>query len=166
MSKIKITFIIVNLIALIGYFNWSILAKEKIVDQGKLVLLALAPVDPRSLMQGDYMRLNYVINDLPSAFKVEKRGFCILKKNKEGFEECVRFQKELQPLRAGEIGIRYFSEGNRYFPRIHVGAESYFFEEGTAKIYETAKFGGLRVDEQGNSVLIGLYDQKLKLIKP
>lgn len=166
MSKIKITFIIVNLIALIGYFNWSILAKEKIIDDGKLVLLALAPVDPRSLMQGDYMRLDYVINDLPNGLNVEKRGFCILKKNAKGFEECVRFQKELQPLKAGEIGIRYFSEGSRYFPSVRVGAESYFFEEGTAKRYEAAKFGGMRVDEQGNSVLIGLYNQDLKLISP
>ena len=165
MNKVKNMLIIANLIALIGYFNWSILAKEKIIDQGDLVLLALAPVDPRSLMQGDYMRLSYVINEVPDNLKVAKRGFCILKKNDKGFAERIRFQKELGKLKSDEIAIKYFSESNQYFTRIHVGAESYFFEEGSAKRFENAKYGGLRIDKNGNSVLVGMYDEHLQQIK-
>ncbi|MFX7329222.1 GDYXXLXY domain-containing protein, partial [Acinetobacter baumannii] len=33
--------------------------KEMLLKEGQLVLLPLAPVDPRSLMQGDYMALRY-----------------------------------------------------------------------------------------------------------
>ena len=63
MKKYKWIIIIINLIILLGFFNNSILQKEKLLTDGQLVLLELAPVDPRSLMQGDYMRLNYDISN-------------------------------------------------------------------------------------------------------
>ena len=59
MKKYSRILIIVNLILLLGYFNWSVYKKEQILKDGRLVLLQLVPVDPRSLMQGDYMRLSY-----------------------------------------------------------------------------------------------------------
>ena len=59
MKKYSRILIIANLILLLGYFNWSVYKKEQILKDGRLVLLQLVPVDPRSLMQGDYMRLSY-----------------------------------------------------------------------------------------------------------
>ena len=41
--------------------NWKIAAKERIKTHGEIVLLDLAPVDPRSLMQGDYMALRFAL---------------------------------------------------------------------------------------------------------
>ena len=41
--------------------NRAIWDKEQQLRDGRVVLLALAPVDPRSLMQGDYMRLRYAV---------------------------------------------------------------------------------------------------------
>lgn len=43
--------------------NIDIFNKEKILSEGRLVLLKLAPVDPRSLMQGDYMNLRFEIEN-------------------------------------------------------------------------------------------------------
>ncbi len=40
----------------------SIIEKEKMLDEGKLVLLRLARADSRSLVQGDYVRLRYEIS--------------------------------------------------------------------------------------------------------
>src|SRR5690606_39326084 len=37
--------------------------KQRVLATGQTVLLELAPVDPRSLMQGDYMQLSYAIAD-------------------------------------------------------------------------------------------------------
>ena len=68
MKKYSRILIIANLLLLLGYFNWSVFKKEQTLKDGQLVLLHLAPVDPRSLMQGDYMRLNYEINSSPSDF--------------------------------------------------------------------------------------------------
>ena len=49
MKKYSRILIIVNLILLLGYFNWSVYKKEQILKDGRLVLLQLVPVDPRSL---------------------------------------------------------------------------------------------------------------------
>jgi uncharacterized membrane-anchored protein len=43
--------------------NGLIWQKEKVLRDGKVMLLRLAPRDPRSLMQGDYMVLNYEAAD-------------------------------------------------------------------------------------------------------
>lgn len=50
---------LVALIAVLGIVNASIIDKEKHLAEGQVVYLELAPVDPRSLMQGDYMALNF-----------------------------------------------------------------------------------------------------------
>ncbi len=160
-NNIKYILIIINLLLLLGYFNWSVMAKEQVLKEGKFVLLELAPVDPRSLMQGDYMRLNYVVNDVPYDHKIEKRGFIILKLDKKNVARKVRLSSSAEHLKSGEFAIKYFSTG---YNNIHVGAESYFFEEGQAKRFEKAKYGALKIDDDGNSVLIGMYDVHQKPI--
>ena len=65
MKKYSRILIIANLILLLGYFNWSVYQKEQTLKEGQLVLLQLAPVDPRSLMQGDYMGLT-IKKQIPS----------------------------------------------------------------------------------------------------
>ena len=67
MKKYSRILIIANLILLLGYFNWSVYKKEQTLKDGQLILLQLAPVDPRSLMQGDYMRpVSYTHLTLPT----------------------------------------------------------------------------------------------------
>ncbi|MDE6162343.1 MAG: GDYXXLXY domain-containing protein, partial [Bacteroides sp.] len=79
MKKYSRILIIANLILLLGYFNWSVYQKEQTLRNGQLVLFELAPVDPRSLMQGDYMRLNYkeASSDLVNE-QNDTRGYAIL----------------------------------------------------------------------------------------
>jgi uncharacterized membrane-anchored protein len=48
------------------------------------------------------------------------------------------------------------------FNGIQIGAESYFFQEGKADRYNNAVYGLLRIDEQGNSLLVGLCDSTRK----
>lgn len=48
----------------IAVAQWQIHSYERILSMGQPVLLRLAPVDPRSLMQGDYMRINYEVTRL------------------------------------------------------------------------------------------------------
>lgn len=164
MTKVKSIFIIINLFLLIGYFNWSIYSKERILNEGKLVLLELAPVDPRSLMQGDYMRLNYAESAFSEKTKMPKRGFCLLKLDSNKVGHRIALIKDMRPLGKGEVAVKYFFDGNEYWPSIHIGSESYFFEEGKGEKYEVARYGALKTDGSGNSILIGLYDKDLKLI--
>src|SRR5690606_17741733 len=43
----------------LGVVNYAIHGKERVIRNGEVVFLELAPVDPRSLMQGDYMALRF-----------------------------------------------------------------------------------------------------------
>jgi uncharacterized membrane-anchored protein len=155
MKKYRGIIVLVNLGLLLAFFGYSVVKKEILANEGTLLLLPLAPVDPRSLMQGDYMNLRYAISEDISYSEMAKRGFCVVKIDSGNIARRVRFQEEKTPLHAGEYLINY-TLGTW---GINIGAESYFFQEGQAEKYANAKFGGLRVDDQGNSLLIGLYDQ-------
>jgi len=163
MKKYSRILIITNLVLLLGYFNWSVYKKEQTLEEGQLVLLQLAPVDPRSLMQGDYMRLNYkeassVLIDKQTA----TRGYVILRIDSGRVGEIVRLQNALEPVNSNELVIKYKIINNRLF----LGAESFFFEEGQDTLYQKAMYGGLKVDNKGQSLLVGLYDKDFHQIQP
>jgi len=161
MRKLKWIIILMNSIILLFFFNWSVLSKETLLKDGKLILLELAPVDPRSLMQGDYMSLRYAItSDIP-ADSVPHRGFVIVKLRPNLVAERMRIQEQISPLQADEYAIPYTSGAWT----INLGAESFFFQEGEADKYAEAKYGAIRTNKNGELVLIGLYNDKLKPIK-
>ena len=160
--KISKWIILLNLLLVLGYFFYSILGKEKLLKEGTLVLLELAPVDPRSLMQGDYMQLSYKIARELNHDSIPKRGYFVVKQDTNSVAQPIRIQTGREPLSSGELLIEYTA------PRIwnmNIGAESYFFQEGNAARYDSAKYGGIRIDGKGNSLLIGLYDKDRKLLK-
>ncbi len=160
MKKYKWIVILANLIILIVLFNRSIIKKETTLSDGKLVLLKLAPVDPRSLIQGDYMRLRYGIAR-SNADSIAKRGYCVIKLDSNGVAARVRFQGESKPLNDQEYLIKY-TAGDW---NVNIGAESFFFQEGEGEKFEKAAYGALKIDSKGNSILIGLYDENLKQIE-
>ncbi|MGK7895762.1 MAG: GDYXXLXY domain-containing protein [Xenococcus sp. (in: cyanobacteria)] len=162
MKKYKWILILINLIILLVLFNNSILKKEELLSNGQTILLELAPVDPRSLMQGDYMRLDYDISNNINTDSISKRGFCVVKLKENGVAEKVRIQENRIPINDNEFLIEYTS---REWRGINIGAESYFFQEGEAEKYENAKYGGIKIDDQGNSLLIGLYDKNRQKIE-
>ncbi|WEK37206.1 MAG: GDYXXLXY domain-containing protein [Candidatus Pseudobacter hemicellulosilyticus] len=162
MKKYKWLFILLNLALLLLYFNHSVVKKEELIRDGQLVLLELEPVDPRSLMQGDYMQLRYKLSTGNSPDNLTKRGYCVVQLDSSGVADSVRFQPHMTPLNAGEHLIEYTAPD---YWKINIGAESFFFQEGQAAQYDKAKYGGVKVDSQGNSLLVGLYDEQLRKIE-
>lgn len=152
--------VLLNLLLLLIFFNLDVLHKEDTLKDGQLVLLKLAPVDPRSLMQGDYMTLRFDVMRNTRSKDIPNRGFLILTLNEENVGEKVRFQHDFLPKSSKEMAIRYFF-GSR---DPVIGAESFFFQEGEGEKYESAKYGGLKVDNDGKGILTGLYDKELRLI--
>jgi uncharacterized membrane-anchored protein len=133
-----------------------VVQKERVLRSGRTVLLALAPVDPRSLMQGDYMSLAYdVARSLPPAAAPD--GRIVLADDGRGVARLVRVDAG-EPLAAGEYLLRYRIRGGS----VRLGAESLFFQEGTGDALAGARFGELRVDGQGGAVLVGLRDADLR----
>lgn len=176
MKQNKTTYIIlITFILIISFFCRAVIQKEKIIKEGELILLELAPVDPRSLIQGDYMQLNYAIStkernifDLSveqdtDEEKYEKpRGYVLLRLDEKRIGHYLKLTDKIEEKEDNQFYIKFFNyNGWRY----NIGAESYFFQEGEAGKFEKAKYGGLKIDDKGNSVLIGLYDKDLKLIK-
>ncbi|MFT5834070.1 MAG: putative membrane-anchored protein [Cognaticolwellia sp.] len=162
MKQYKWIIILVNLLILLVSFNNSVFKKETLLSDGDLILLELAPVDPRSLMQGDYMELRYAISTGIETDSISKRGFCVVKLIADNIAKKVRIQENRTPLKKGEYLIEYTIKDWR---NLSIGTESFFFQEGKSERYEAAKYGGIKVDNQGNSLLIGLYDEALKEIK-
>lgn len=139
-----------------------VVQKEYLLANGRPVLLELAPVDPRSLMQGDYMTLDYAISR-DRGWDNEGRprdGHLVLKLDAQGVGRFVRFHEPGAPLAPEEFLLRYRVRDGR----VRLGAEAFFFQEGHAERYEAAKYGELRVASSGNSLLVGLRDAKREVL--
>lgn len=133
---------------------WQVAAKERVLQRGAPMLLRLRPVDPRSLIQGDYMQLRYVIADeAADARGLARSGALVIRLDADGVAALVRVD-DGRPLADGERRLRYrLRDGD-----LRLGAESFFFPEGTGDRYEAAAFGELVAVEDGESVLVALRD--------
>lgn len=139
-----------------------VVQKEYLLANGRPVLLELAPVDPRSLMQGDYMTLNYAITR-EQGWDNEARprdGNLVLKLDEQGVGRFVRFHQPGSALGPEEFLLRYRVRDGR----VRLGAEAFFFQEGHAERYEAAKYGEVRVASSGSSVLVGLRDAQREVL--
>ena len=140
------------------FFVLSVLSKEATLANSRQILVQLAPVDPRSLMQGDYMALNYSITG-----RIRDNGgkYVVVKVDDDNVATFVRQQND-KNLNDGELLIRWTTNKRG---RISIGADNYFFQEGTGDKYVLAHYGLLRVDSDGNCVLVGLCDWEKQMIK-
>ncbi len=159
----KIRLLLLWLVALgvLGFVNYGIYGKETLIREGQPVLLALAPVDPRSLIQGDYMDLRYKIAADLEQRELPWRGRLVIRLDEQNVAHFVRVD-DGTPLAADERLLKYY----QHEWTLDLGAPSYFFQEGTADVYQAAEYGELRVDGEGNSVLIGLRDEEFQRLGP
>ena len=136
-------------VLVVAAVNVSIVAKERIKTTGERTYLELAPVDPRSLMQGDYMALRF---RLAQQLSTERGGLATLAVAPNGVATL-----SPDPDGAG-LRIRYrIRQGQPW-----IGTNAYFFEEGTAERYVGARYGEFRVDrDSGEAVLVGLTGDDL-----
>jgi uncharacterized membrane-anchored protein len=148
--------IVCGALVVLGSVNHAIFGKERTIRSGEIVYLELAPVDPRSLMQGDYMALRFQLADAIAA----------------GRSDATTDSGELTvPIRLDERRVATLGTGAdalrlRYRIRsgaVWLGTNAYFFEEGSAERYSGARFGEFRLDRgSGEAVLVGLRDAELR----
>ncbi len=139
---------------ILGIINFQIIMKEENIKSGNTMLLRLAPVDPRSLMQGDYMVLRYAM--ARDVGELDDKGCLVVSLDMNKVASYRRIYKggKLEP---GEFLLKYRNRN-----QLRIGAESFFFQEGHGKTYSNAAYGELKVDASGNSVLIGLRDSQYR----
>lgn len=145
-----------GLLLILLVVNLMIVSKETTLESGRTVLLELAPVDPRSLMQGDYMVLSYALaNQVDPAAPDTGTLFLTLDDNRV----ATVASKESSD---GSVALQY----RRHHGQVLFGAESYFFQEGQGHVFEGAKYGELKVDAAGRPVLVRLLDSDRQPIAP
>jgi uncharacterized membrane-anchored protein len=155
-SRIALAACVVSL----ALVNYSIFAKERLLATGAVVLLELAPVDPRSLMQGDYMALRFrMANDAAAAFRNgETADGRIVATLDERRVASYRRLHDGNPVATNEILLRYrVRNGEMKF-----ATNAFFFQEGTGRRYEGAVYGEFRVAPDGDLLLTGLRDKELR----
>jgi uncharacterized membrane-anchored protein len=147
--------IAVSLALVLVAVNYSIVAKEHIRANGQRIFLRLEPVDPRSLMQGDYMALRFELaSRIEAARYLEKSG-------------GDRAALVIAPNGVATLDESLDAHGPRIRYRIRhgqvwLGTNAYFFEEGTADRYQRARYGVFRLDARsGEAVLVGMADENL-----
>ncbi|MFS0919291.1 GDYXXLXY domain-containing protein [Brevibacillus sp. 179-C 1.1 NHS] len=147
--------------ALIGYQVWS---SETILARGKTVKLELAPLDPRSLLQGDYVRLDYTISTLDQQemdsgdkIRVVLRQQANGVYSYSGFHELDGQWNRTYEPQSSDVIINGNTIGYR---RVEYGIESYFVPEGTGlEVERNAKYAIVKIGERGDAILESLSNQ-------
>ena len=146
--------------------NVSILGKERIIRDGAVIFLELAPRDPRSLVQGDYMALRFQLaQEIESSF-TQIPGSVRLEGEK-GLADIALDDKRVASLAKPGAAV---ADSLKFRYRIRKGAvwlgtNAFFFEEGTDRRYSSARYGEFRVDAtSGEAVLTGLRDAQMKAL--
>ena len=131
--------------------NLGIVGKERLRRDGEVVLLPLAPVDPRALLQGDYMALRFeLVREIEAASAAPSKS--------EGVVTLSLDQRRVAHLATAtdpgpKLRLRYRVRHGQ----VWLGTNAYFFEEGTAAQHRDARYGEFRVDPTtGEAVLVGL----------
>jgi len=166
MRKLRPLLLVLGMVATLGAANYDIMQKQRIVDEGTQVLLPIRPADPRSLLQGDYMSLRYARTALPPdniSASLPRRGTAIVKLDADGVAQFARID-DGSALGEGELRLRYKRRDYEY--EVSYGADAFFFQEGDADLYAQARYGILRVDGLGESILVGLAGEDRKMLKP
>lgn len=152
----------ITTLLVLAVVNLQIVQKEFLLKQGITMLLRLAPVDPRSLIQGDYMALRYDLSEFLWEDSLPRDGQVVVHLDEQQVATILRVYTPDEPLVEGEHLLRYrWREGS-----IQLGSKAFFFQEGHADSYAHARYGELRVNDSGESVLVGLRDNDLHLLGP
>jgi uncharacterized membrane-anchored protein len=143
--------------------NFAIWQKQDLIARGQPAFIELAPVDPRSLMQGDYMRLRFRLPshvlDEAGGLLDNKRPVIVGLRDDRGVVTVLRLHRG-EPLAAGELRIELTPAGGSWV----IVSDAWSFAEGEAARWAPARYGEFRIDDKGRALLVGLRGPKLETL--
>ena len=145
--------------------NVGIWQKERLIRHGRAVFVPLLPVDPRSLMQGDFMTLNFMprTNDNMPELNMDQEAFTfehqrmIFKLDAQGVASMPGPDRG-QALAQDEVAMELVPKNGRWI----LVTDAFYFKEGEGERWALARFGEFRVDASGKALLVGLRGEGLK----
>lgn len=146
----------------IGIFATLISRNESILARGQSIFVSLQPVDPRSILQGDYMALRYELN-IKGSIPEARRLKAYVKLNALGVVAETRFNIQ-NVSHTGDwsaLLLKQVPHQNSLYPV----ANSFLFAEGLADCYSKAKFAEFKVTKIGDAILYRLTDEHLKSLR-
>lgn len=149
-----------GLVLILGVVNVQIVQKERLLHASQTVLFQLGPRDPRSLIQGDYMALRYRVPASIDFETLPDSGTLVFVVDERQIATLTRLHSRDMALKPGEYLVNYHKRDWD----LYLGTDAFFFQEGHAHYYTTARYGEMRVSGSGDSVLIGLRDDALRVL--
>ena len=143
----------VGLLVVLGSVVGKVASAELQLAGGERVYLRLAPVDPRSLVQGDYMTLAYALD---SEARALDPGRAVAVLDERGIIEHI--EADRPSLSASERWIQVAPTAGRRSP---IATHAYLFQEGSAELYAEATYGIFALSGE-RLLLIGLAGEDLQ----
>ena len=168
---VSIIIALLGLALVLMIVTMNIIKYESHLATGDTVLLALAPVDPRGFMQGDYMTLSYALenevfaalNIDPGSYPTNEQGYVIVTVDENNVGQFSRLVDAMpDPLSANERAIYYRLRSGT----LKLATNAFFFQEGHAEAFENAEYGLFRVNDKGAPLLTHMVDKNFIVIHP
>lgn len=154
--------LLTSVVAILAIANVGIAQKERLIRDGRPVFVELAPVDPRSLVQGDFMRLNFAISggvdERRAGLLRAQRPRVIAKVDARGVARLERMAPREAVLGPDELAVELTPKGGRWT----LVTDAWFFAEGEGARWAKARYGEFRVDGAGRALLVGLRGANLE----
>ncbi len=182
--KIKPYLPVVLAVCSLLIFVALIFKHEQHLRYSQSIFIELAPVDPRSMLQGDYMALNYELyferiaeNNRPSG-QVSQASFKMLEEQIQNQAQVMSYveldsRRRVMHTRFDPPGLTAFPEVTtklllknpaNQLNQLYPAANSFMFAEGLAPCYRHAQYAELKVNAKGQALLRALVDQDLKAL--
>ena len=166
-------------------FGLMIARHEWHLAHSDLIYVKLQPVDPRSLIQGDYMALNYdlyfggkppqalssdvQITQERTAENLEREYFI----DQPSILSYVQLDAQHRVIRTSfnpDVLTMYPDSSTKLilknpantFDGLYPAARSYLFAEGLETCYRDAQYAALKVQKNGQPLLVGLVGENLQ----
>lgn len=162
-SRARIVAILIIVAIQLVILGLQVGKSERLLANGEMIKLELAPVDPRSLLQGDYLVLRYNISSLKlDGGYWNKRVFIGLNKDENGVyeysgEHVIGKNVPEALVNKADVWITGRLKG---YQNIEYGIENYFIQEGTGLDLEgKMKYAYVKVAENGDALLVKLSEK-------
>ena len=176
-SKVKPLAALAVVLLILIPLNYKVQQFEDVLATGKPVVLKIAPVDPRSLMQGDYMALSYsILNDIRANLNESEDGvftietekkrpskvYALIHQDEQGVATLCRVEDSL-PNDFKDCAADVYLPVNNFKWLPELPSQEYFFAEGKGQHYAQAEYAEYRF-KNGILLLARLLDKDLKAL--
>mgnify|MGYP003951790331 FL=1 len=181
MNKISTWVLVLTAVLALVYVNLNAWQSQQIKLRGEILFLELAPVDPLSLVQGQYMQLRFAIekryDSTPEDQEVIQNGhgnvLAVISLDNKRIGTLTGLlapnRRQQQPHGDDTLELQVHARlvdfpTESYW--IHIEQNSFLFQENTEDRYAEAKYGMFRVEEDGRYILVDLADEHLRPLSP